>query len=123
MPVHENSLRNLIPAQPGDIRNPAGRPKNAGRTFIEHLNDCGQMTSSELRDVWKDKSLPMLRRRAAQKILSKRDVWSICDYTGNKPADNGNININHVFGTAADRSSEAATASERLRAILKPSAN
>jgi hypothetical protein len=83
MAVHPNSLANLIPPQPGEARNPAGRP-SAGATLREQVNALAQsgLTEKELRKIARDQSLPWTRRAAANRILRTLEAPDLADFAG-----------------------------------------
>lgn len=78
--------------KPGEVRNPGGRPKNAGLSIIEAHNAMAAMSFEEIEAIAKDKSAPMAKRAAATRWLSTIDVGKdgreelaeICDRTHGK---------------------------------------
>src|SRR5687768_8657030 len=68
--THENSLRNLKPARPGEERSPAGR-KTASATIKEHLNALAErnLAAKQLCTIARDDTEAWPRRAAAERIL------------------------------------------------------
>ena len=81
--THENSLRNLKPARPGEVRNPAGR-KTAGATIKEHLNALAErnLTAKQLRTIARSDREPWTRRAAAERILRTLETGDLADMEG-----------------------------------------
>src|SRR5687767_3433843 len=81
--THENSLRNLKPARPGEVRNPAGR-KTAGATIKEHLNALAErnLTAKQLRVIARDDRQAWTRRAAAERILRTLETGDLADMEG-----------------------------------------
>jgi hypothetical protein len=83
MAVHPNSLANLIPPQPGEVRNPTGI-RTAGATLREQCNYLAtqDLTEQDLRRIARDQSLPWTRRAAANRILRTLEAPDLADFAG-----------------------------------------
>jgi hypothetical protein len=91
--VHPNSLANLKPPLPGEVRNPLGR-KTCGASIKEHINLMGDLSEAEIQAVSDDEAAPIAKRIAANRMLSALavadDFDRICDRTDGKPSTNNN---------------------------------
>jgi hypothetical protein len=93
------SLANLRPFAKGVSGNPAGRPKNAGRTIIEHLKDMAEITQGEIESIVADERNPAAMLIAArlwlQAVVGEGDAIDVIfDRTLGEPVQM-NVNQNH----------------------------
>lgn len=87
--MHENSLNNLTPFQPGQSGNPNGRPRNVFSSLKKQLEDAGVevpkrsqfaeaisilviLTEDQLKAIVSDPDKPMALRIAAKELLGKK---------------------------------------------------
>src|SRR5947207_451921 len=79
--TNPNSLKNLIPAKPGEIRNPLGR-KTAGATVKEWLNTLAEkrVTEAQLRSIARNRKAEWARRTAAERMLRTLEAGDMADF-------------------------------------------
>lgn len=82
-PIHPNSLANLRPAQPGDVRNPKGRT-TLGATVKEWMNVFGEqgLSLGDLRKMAADANEPWARGEAALRMVRARENPDLADFEG-----------------------------------------
>lgn len=80
MSQHPNSLANLAPAKPGDVRNPLGI-RSAGKTIREWINVLAQkdLTEAQLWKIVRDPNEPWTRRSAATRIVRSLERGDLAD--------------------------------------------
>lgn len=105
MPVNPRSLENLTPFTPETA--PKGR-KNAGLSLIEWVNEMATWCKDEVEAVRDNEREPIIKRRAAERLLDTNDAWNVCDYTNHKPVTKADVTHTTV---------------ERVKRIIAPSPN
>jgi hypothetical protein len=94
------ALANLKPCRPGETHNPAGRPKSAGLSIREWMNEMQEWPRSQIEAVMNDNDAPAAKRAAARcwfdatmkgytssgAPVAGSDLDRICDRTDSKPA-------------------------------------
>lgn len=78
--VSAKSRANLIPAKPGDVRNPQGFT-NAGQTIKKTLNEFSSagLTEEQLRIIARNRTESWVRRAAAERALRTLEVGDLAD--------------------------------------------
>lgn len=87
--------------KPGESGNPAGRPKNVGRSIVERMNDMAGFNTDQLFEIAEDKKAPITDVAAARRLLAmsgeldetklspreeRESVTMAIDYTDGRPA-------------------------------------
>lgn len=100
MAVHPNSLANLKPVKPGEIRNPEGR-KTAGASIKEWVNAFAEWTVSEVKKVVDSPDATVAQLAAARTVLGSivdgEDFDRICDRTEGKPNQFNHLTSDGTF--------------------------
>ncbi len=94
------SLANLIPAKPGEIRNPAGR-KTAGASVKEWMNVYAEKDLSEqdLRKIAKDKGKGWSERAAAERMIRALEQPDLADF---EPLLDGQMSLREIRAQGHD---------------------
>lgn len=81
--TNPNSLANLKPAKPGEVRNPQGR-KTAGASIREWVNSFAEadLTLAQLRKIAKSPKEGWTRRAAAERIIRTMEAGDLADFAG-----------------------------------------
>jgi hypothetical protein len=81
MAVTAKQLANLIPAKPGEVRNPEGR-KTAGAYVKEWINSFThqELSEKDLRKIARDKAEPWAKRTAAERMLRTLEAPDLADF-------------------------------------------
>ncbi len=87
MAVNPKSLENLRPFTSETA--PKGR-KNAGLSLLEHINAMADLSRQAVESIRDDESESIIKRRAAERLLDKDDVWSLVDHTHRRPSQSNN---------------------------------
>ena len=88
--------------QPGTSGNPAGRPRNAGRSIIERMNDFAskRMSLDELRVMADNSKLPIVDQTAARRLVAQHldseeaarlAFCAVADYSDGKPTTRAEV--------------------------------
>ena len=79
----ERAMANLIPAKPGEVRNPAGRT-SAGAVALEWCNMFAERGTKEkeLREIAADKEEPPAKRAAAIRMVRWLENGDLSDFAG-----------------------------------------
>ncbi len=92
-------MANLKPCAPGETNNPSGRPKSAGLSIREWMNEMQDWPRSDIEKVMDDNGAPAAKRAAARcwfdatckgytssgAPVAGSDLDRICDRTDSKP--------------------------------------
>lgn len=94
------AMANLRKWKPGQSGNPKGRPKNAGRSIVERMNDFQNFTADEIVAIAEDSQAPFIDVTAAKRLLAaggyhisghlpeaqeREAAKLVMDYTDGKP--------------------------------------
>ncbi len=66
--------------------------KNAGLSLLEWVNEMAGWTKVEVEAIRDDETAPIIKRRAAERLLDTKDVWNVVEHTHSKPVQ---VNQNH----------------------------
>lgn len=127
MPVNPISLENLTPFQKGN-KSSANRD-TAGAIIKNYVNGFARrkVRKATLVAIANNEQEPHFKRVAANRVIMAMDEGAdfdrIIEHTDGRPQQTHNVKGDIIFRTPADRSVEAATASDRIRSILNPSGN
>lgn len=125
MPVHTNSLKNLergIDTRFTPETAPKGR-KNAGLSMIEYMNAMAEWTRADVEEVKNDETAPLIKRRAADRLLDETDVWNVVEHTNHRPLNKSETTIHDdTPRTEAERAAERDRVLARIRSRISRSA-
>jgi hypothetical protein len=108
---------------------PQGNRDTAGAIIKNYINGFARrnVRRATLERIANNDQEPEFKRTAANRILKAFDEGAdfdrIVEHTAGRPKQDHDVRAEIILRTPADRGVEAATASERLRAILNPSGN